>query len=69
MNTVRDSIDAYAKASGLTREDIATRLGICPSTLYGKMRGDYEFTMREAYLLSKSMGCTLDDFYAMTQES
>ena len=67
MATISEAIHSYASENGKTIGDVAADLGIGRVSLYNKMRGEYSFTLREGYMLSRFLGLTLDDFYEMTQ--
>lgn len=67
MTQAREAIHRYAKENGKTCDDIANELGIGRASFFNKMRGQYSFTMTEAHTLSRMLGITMDDFYAMTQ--
>lgn len=65
--TVQQAINDYTKANSITKDAFAERVGIRRSAFFMKQRGESEFTLSEAYRISREIGCTLDDFYAMTQ--
>ena len=67
MTQAREAIKNYASDNGKTIADIAGDLGMGRVSLFNKMRGKYDFTLEEAYMLSRKLGCTIDDFYVMTK--
>lgn len=67
MQKVKEAIHDYAKANGKTIDDVASELEIGRTSLFNKMRGDFDFTLHEGYKLSRMFGCTMDEFYEMTK--
>ncbi len=63
--TLQKMVDDYAKARGVTRDAIADKLGISRSSFFNKMRGSYEFSLSEAFELSRMLGITLDELHAL----
>lgn len=63
--TLQKMIDDYAKARGVTKDAIADKLGISRSSFFNKMRGSYEFSLSEAFALSRMLGITLDELHAL----
>lgn len=67
MKTVHEAVSDYVADSNTTKEALAKELGFGRSAFFMKLRGDSEFTLAEAYRLSRTLGCSIDDLYAMTQ--
>jgi len=67
MTQVKEALLRYMDQSGKTYEDVACDLGVARTSLFNKVRGQYAFTLEEAYRLSRMLDCTLDDLYSMTQ--
>lgn len=65
--TIKDAVKEYVKSNHITKDTFAAEVGINRTTFFAKMRGASEFTITEAFNMSRVLGCTLDDFYAMTQ--
>lgn len=51
----------FVMKNGLSLEDIANSLGINPSTLYRKMRGDSDFTRTEITIIRDRLHLTNKD--------
>lgn len=66
MPTIKDAVDQYLGDNNMTKEVLAEELGMGRSALFNKLRGSNEFSLPEAYKLSRMLGCTLDDLYEMT---
>ena len=69
MTQVKEAIRCYMDESGKTCEDIASDLGIGRTSFFNKLRGQFSFTLGEAYAMSRMLGCTMDEFYLMTQQT
>lgn len=67
MKTVQEAVTDFVEANDTTKDALAKELGFGRSAFFMKLRGDSEFTLPEAYRLSKAIGCTVDELYAMTQ--
>ena len=66
MKHVQEVVTEFVKERNTTKEALARKLGFKRTAFFAKLRGANEFTLGEAYRLSRELGCTLDDFYAMT---
>lgn len=64
---LQEKVGEYAEAKGTTREAIADKMGISRSSFFNKLRGSYEFSLSEAFKLSRILGVSLDDFYRLTK--
>ena len=64
---LQDKVSSYAEAEGVTREAIASEIGVSRSSVFNKGRGDNEFSLGEAFRLSRLLGVSLDDFHAMVE--
>ena len=67
MKSVHEAISEYVEANNMTKDAFIKELGFGRSAFFMKVRGDSEFTLSEAYSLSKAIGCTVDELYEMTQ--
>ena len=67
MKTIQQAVSDYVADSNTTKEALAKELGFGRSAFFMKLRGDSEFTLSEAFRLSRTIGCTIDELYAMTQ--
>ena len=65
MKRVQQVVTDYVEANNMTKDAFASKLGFGRSAFFSKLRGSSEFTLTEAFLISRELGCTLDDFYAM----
>ena len=67
MKSIQQAVSDYVADNNTTKEALAKDLGFKRSAFYMKLRGDSDFTLSEAFRLSKKIGCTVDELYAMTQ--
>lgn len=66
MANIKETVDQYLDENNTTREEFARELGMGRSALFNKLKGSNEFTLPEAYKLSRILGCTLDELFVMT---
>lgn len=66
MKTIQQAVSDYVSENNTTKDAMAKELGFGRSAFFMKLRGDSEFTLNEAYRMSRALGCTVDDIYAMT---
>lgn len=67
--TLQEKVGQYVEANGTTRDAIADQLGISRSSFFNKLRGSYEFSLSEAFNMSRVLGVSLDEFYQMATET
>ena len=67
--TIQQAANEYAASEGMTKDALAKKLGFGRSAFFMKLRGDSEFSLGEAYRFAKTLGVSLDEFYAMTKAS
>ena len=67
MKTIQQAVSEYVADKSTTKDAMAKELGFSRSAFFMKLRGDSEFTLSEAYRLSRAIGCTVDDVYEMTR--
>lgn len=67
MKKLQDVVSDYVADHNTTKDALIKKLNFGRSSFFSKVRGESEFTLGEAYRLSRELGCTLDDFYAMTE--
>lgn len=60
-----EKVNEYAERENRTRDSIADELGMSRSSFFNKVKGSYEFSLSEAYALSRILGVTLDEFHAL----
>lgn len=65
MTTIQEAVEAYIAETNSTKEALAKKLGMGRTSLFSKLRGASEFSLEEAYLLSRELEVTLDQLYAM----
>lgn len=58
-----EKVNEYAERENRTRDSIADELGMSRSSFFNKVKGSYEFSLSEAYALSRILGVTLDEFH------
>ncbi len=63
--SLQEMIGEYADEHCMTKDAIADKLGISRSSFFNKMRGSYDFSLSEAFALSRMLGITLDDLYEL----
>ena len=66
MKSVKEAIEDYIAEENITKEALAVSLDMSRSSFFMKLRGANDFTLSEAYQLSRKLDCTLDEFYEMT---
>lgn len=64
--SLQETVGRYIKANETTMEAVADRLGISRSSLFNKIRGSNEFSLSEAFGLSKLLGISIDELYQLT---
>ena len=64
---IQEKVGQYVEANGTTMSSIADALGISRSSLFNKLRGSNEFSLSEAFNLSRMLGLSLDDLYELTE--
>lgn len=67
--TINQAVKDYVKKHGITKDAFAESVGIKRTSFFAKMRGASDFTLAEAFRMSRVLGCTMDDFYSMTKAS
>ncbi len=60
-----EKVNEYAETNGVTRDELADSLGMSRSSLFNKVRGSYEFSLSEAYTLSRILGVSLDELHEL----
>lgn len=63
--SLQEMVGKYAEKHCMTKDAIADKLGISRSSFFNKMRGSYEFSLSEAFELSRMLGISLDDLYEL----
>lgn len=66
--TLQERVGQYVKASQTTMGAVADQIGISRSSLFNKLRGSNEFSLSEAFSLSRILGVSLDEFYQLANE-
>lgn len=64
--TLQEKVGQYVEANETTMGAVADALGISRSSLFNKLRGSNEFSLSEAFTLSRLLGLSLDDLYRLT---
>lgn len=67
--TLQEKIGEYVESSGITMSSVADSLGISRSSLFNKLRGTSEFSLSEAFNLSRMLNITLDDLVLFIEPS
>lgn len=60
-----EKVNEYAEMNGVTRDALADSLGMSRSSFFNKVRGSYEFSLSEAYALSRILGVSLDELHEL----
>lgn len=60
--TLQEKVGQYLEANQMTMGAFADKLGISRSSLFNKMRGSNEFSLSEAFNMSRILGISLDEF-------
>lgn len=66
--TLQEKVGQYVKANETTMGAVADKLGISRSSLFNKLRGSNEFSLSEAFSLSRILGMTVDEFCRLAME-
>ena len=64
---LQEKVGRYVEANGTTMSAVADSLGISRSSLFNKLRGSNEFSLSEAFGLSRMLGLSLDELYRLTE--
>lgn len=64
---LQEKVGRYVEANGTTMSAVAGSLGISRSSLFNKLRGSNEFSLSEAFSLSRMLGLSLDELYQLTE--
>ncbi|WP_302152567.1 helix-turn-helix transcriptional regulator [uncultured Enorma sp.] len=65
--TLQEKVGQYIEANETTMSAVAEALGISRSSLFNKLRGSNEFSLSEAFGLSRMLGLSLDELYRLTE--
>lgn len=63
--TLQEKVGQYVEANQMTMGAFADKLGMSRSSLFNKMRGSNEFSLFEAFNMSRILGVSLDEFYRL----
>lgn len=66
MEELKALVGNYVKAEGITKSELAERLGIGRSALYEKLSGRNPWFLDEAVKLSGLLGITVDELAELT---
>lgn len=66
---LRKKVSHYVEANETTMGDVADKLGISRSSLFNKLRGSNEFSLSEAFNLSRILGMTVDELCRLAMKS
>lgn len=66
---LQEKVGHYVEANGTTMGAVADRLGISRSSLFNKLRGSNEFSLSEAFDLSRILGVTVDELCRLAMKS
>lgn len=64
---LQEKVGRYVETNGTTMSAVADSLGISRSSLFNKLRGSNEFSLSEAFSLSRMLGLSLDELYQLTE--
>ena len=65
--TLQEKVGQYIEVNETTMSAVAEALGISRSSLFNKLRGSNEFSLSEAFGLSRMLGLSLDELYRLTE--
>ena len=63
--TLQEKVGQYVEANETTMGAVAGMLGISRSSLFNKLRGSNEFSLSEAFKLSRMLRLSLDEFHRL----
>lgn len=61
VESIRERVGAYIERTGMTKGELAERLGMSRVTLHSKLMGQTEFRFSEAQELAEILGCSIDE--------
>lgn len=61
MEKLKALVGDYVKAEGITKNELAERMGIGRSALYAKLGGQTPWLLDEAVKLAELLGITVDE--------
>lgn len=64
---LQESVGRYVETNNTTMGAVADMLGISRSSLFNKLRGSNEFSLSEAFNLSRVLGISLDELYQLSE--
>lgn len=59
--TIGDFIDRYISDHTVTKDGLATAIGMPRTTFFSKLRGESEFSLSEGCALARELGVTVDE--------
>ena len=66
---LQEKVGHYVEANETTMGAVADKLGISRSSLFNKLRGSNEFSLSEAFNLSRILGMTVDELFRLAMKS
>lgn len=60
-SAIRSRVGAFLASTGMTKNELAERLGISRGALYMKLHGESDFSLHEAYQLASIIGCSVNE--------
>lgn len=64
--TLQQAVSDFVRENSMTKDTLAQSIGVGRTSFFNKLRGKSEFSLKEAYALSREMGCSIDELYEMT---
>ena len=64
-DNISSRIKSFIDERGLTNDEVAQEIGCSRTALYQKLRGNSSFSLYEGYLLSRMLGCSIEEFFTI----
>lgn len=69
VNSLDELVAAKTRSKGVTRKDLAKKVGMSENTFAAKVKGTSDFTLSEALNLSDLLEITLNDFCSLVYQN
>lgn len=66
--TLQEKVGQYVEANEATMGAVADQIGMSRSSLFNKLKGYSEFSLSEAFSLSRILSVSLDELYQLATE-
>lgn len=63
--SLNEVINRYVEEKGVSKDALANSLGISRSSFFNKVNGRNEFSLSEAFKVSRMLGISIDQLYSL----